>query len=101
MSLSNSTSLSTNLSKDAISINYLGDYMAVYLPYMILDSIGLICGTIGNTLVLLTIGFDNSLKSNPAYIFIFSLAFSDLLITIFDQTFTILGKIIYNSILKL
>ena len=91
MPLSNSTALSSNLSNNIISLNYLGDYMGVYLPYIILDSVGLICGTIGNTLVLLTIGFDNSLKSNPAYIFIFSLAFSDLFITIFDQTFTILG----------
>ena len=73
-------------------IDYLTDYTAIYLPYLIFNVGGFILGTSGNLVVIFTIGLDKHLNKNPAYLFMLNLALSDIGISIFVQTFTNIGR---------
>ena len=46
----------------------------------------------GNLTVMVTIGFDEKLKQNPAYILMLNLALSDLAISTVVHGFTNVGK---------
>ena len=88
--LTNSTVSPDNQTKFP-QINYLEDYTAIYLPYLIFNVGGFILGTSGNIVVILTIGLDKHLNKNPAYLLMLNLALSDINISIFVQTFTNIG----------
>jgi hypothetical protein len=72
-------------------IKYLEDQTFIYLPYLVLNFFGIVIGTIGNLIVIFTIGRDKSLRKNSAYMLMFNLALSDILISTLVHTFTNIG----------
>ena len=98
--LMNST-LSPDNQTEFPKIDYLTDYTAIYLPYLIFNVGGFILGTSGNLVVILTIGFDKHLNKNPAYILMLNLALSDIGISIFVQTFTNIGRLALDYSIKI
>ena len=93
--LTNST-LSPDNQTEFQQIDYLKDYTAIYLPYLIFNVCGFILGTSGNLVVIFTIGLDKHLNKNPAYLFMLNLALSDIGISIFVQTFTNIGRLVLD-----
>jgi hypothetical protein len=76
---------------DKIKIHYIKDHSLIFMPYMILNFIGILFGTLGNLTVLFTIGFDKKLNKNPTFMLMFNLALSDIGISTFVHTFTNVG----------
>ena len=95
-------------------IRYLYKYLGVYLPYMILMSVGTVAGIIGivwtqtfgklylfhfqnfkfnkgNTLIILAVAFSNELKTITNALIV-NLAVSDILIASFSNSFSAVGK---------
>lgn len=84
----------TNISSPSSTdyVQYLEDYAGIYMPYLILNFCGIVLGTIGNLIILITIGLDKSLNKNPAYMLMFNLSLSDIGISIFVDGFTNVGN---------
>ena len=101
-----------------LKYDYIKDHVIIFIPYFVLNCIGILLGTLGlykiflnfnfeesqanfyfyfnlkgNLTVLITIGFDEKFKQNPAYILMFNLALSDIAISTIVHTFTNVGKI--------
>lgn len=78
------------------SIRYNGDFFigknpGTYVTYFVLSTMGIFIGTTGNIFIILTIALNKKLRTNPAYMLMMNLAFSDLLIATFVHTFTDIG----------
>ena len=68
------------------------EHMPIYLPYVIFSGLGIVFGLLGNGLIVGTILTVKELRKNATCILILNLSFADLVISLFVDTFTVVGK---------
>jgi hypothetical protein len=95
-----------------MGFNYIQDHSAIFVPYLMLNFLGIVLGTLGksihqlinlytflncfsflkgNLCVILTISFDKKLRLNPTYMVMLNLAISDIGISTLVHSFTNVG----------
>jgi hypothetical protein len=80
-----------NLTSDIGGIAYLLINLSTYLPYIVLYSVGIFVGVLGNSLTIATIVVTKELH-NITNMFIFNLSIADLIISGFVGSFAVIGK---------
>ena len=74
-------------------VPYFVEHMPIYLPYVIFSGFGIVFGILGNGLIVGTILTVKELRRNATCILILNLSFADLVISLFVDSFTIVGTL--------
>ena len=79
-------------------VPYFVEHMPIFLPFVVFSGLGIVLGILGNGLIVGAILTVKELRTNATCILILNLAFADLVISLFVDTFAIIGKLDFFQI---